>query len=205
LAPPSSSTACQISKTHLGYATSRNKGTCHNRLGMSRQALEQTILDDLKKHLMDPLLFKEFSAEFIKEVNRLKQDHSAQRALLEGGLARVGRRTHKMVDAIVEGGAGAIPQGLADGLEAREDEIKAKLETTPEPKVYLAPNMRSAPPDVKLTVRAAEPRAPPFTKAFTTSPTRRSVRCQVSATSTSATRTGSERRSGDTRCPTRTS
>jgi site-specific DNA recombinase len=33
----------QISKTHLACATSRNKGTCDNRLGIGRLALEQTI------------------------------------------------------------------------------------------------------------------------------------------------------------------
>ena len=37
----------QISKTHLGCATARNKGTCDNRLGISREALERTILDAL--------------------------------------------------------------------------------------------------------------------------------------------------------------
>jgi site-specific DNA recombinase len=37
----------QISKTHLGCAAARNKGTCQNRLGISRVALEQTILEGL--------------------------------------------------------------------------------------------------------------------------------------------------------------
>ena len=39
-------------------------------------------------------------------------------------------------------GAGADPEGRANrALEAREDEIKIKLDATPEPKVYLAPKM----------------------------------------------------------------
>ena len=33
----------EISKMHLGCATARNKSTCDNRLGISREALERTI------------------------------------------------------------------------------------------------------------------------------------------------------------------
>ena len=93
----------QISKTHLGCATARNKGTCHNRLGIGREALEQTILNGLKQHLMDPELFKEFCAEFIREVNRLRQGQAAQRSALEVELTRVARRVRKIVDAIADG------------------------------------------------------------------------------------------------------
>jgi site-specific DNA recombinase len=130
-----------ISKTHLGCATARNKGTCHNRLGISRGALERTILDALKQHLMDPELFKEFCAEFIREVNRLRQDLAGQRVALEAQLARTKARIRKIVDAIAEG----VPaRSLGDELltlEASQDEITAKLAATPEPKVYLMPNM----------------------------------------------------------------
>jgi site-specific DNA recombinase len=131
----------QISKTHLGCATSRNKGTCHNRLGISRVSLEQTILNGLKQHLMHPELFKEFCAEFIKEVNRLKHDQAAQRSSLEAELTRVARRVRKIVDAIADGVPARSLKDELLGLEAREDEIKVKLAATPEPKVYLAPNM----------------------------------------------------------------
>ena len=131
----------QISKTHLGCATARNKGTCLNRLGVSRPALERTILDGLKGHLMDPELFKEFCAEFIREVNRLKQDQAGQRSALEAQLARTKARIRKIVDAIAEG----MPsRSLGDellALEASQDEITGKLAATPEPKVYLMPNM----------------------------------------------------------------
>jgi DNA invertase Pin-like site-specific DNA recombinase len=131
----------QISKTHLGCAAARNKGTCQNRLGISREALEKTILNGLKQHLMQPELFKEFCAEFIREVNRLKQDQAGQRSALEAELARIARRNRKLVDAIVEGVPARTLKDELMALEAREDEIKSKLTTTPEPKVYLAPNM----------------------------------------------------------------
>ena len=131
----------QISKTHLGCATARNKGTCDNRLGIGREALERTILNGLKQHLMDPELFKEFCAEFIREVNRLRQGQAGQRSALEAELTRVARRIRKIVDAIADGVSARSLKDELMGLEAREDEIKSKLAATPEPKVYLAPNM----------------------------------------------------------------
>jgi hypothetical protein len=90
---------------------------------------------------MQPELFKEFCAEFIREVNRLKQDQAAQRSALEAELVRIGRRNRKIVDAIAEGVRARTLKDELLALEAREDEIKSKLTTTLEPKVYLAPNM----------------------------------------------------------------
>ncbi len=49
-----------ISKDLLGCATSRNKGTCDNRLNIRRDALEASVLSGLRTHLMEPELFKEF-------------------------------------------------------------------------------------------------------------------------------------------------
>ena len=103
--------------------------------------MEQTILNGLKQHLMDPELFKEFCAEFIREVNRLRQGQAAQRSTLEAELTRVARRVRKIVDAIADGVRARSLKDELLGLESREDEIKGKLAATPEPKVYLAPNM----------------------------------------------------------------
>ena len=61
-----------ISKDLLGCSTARNKGTCDNRVNIRRDGLETSILNGLRKHLMEPELFKEFCAEFTREVNRLR-------------------------------------------------------------------------------------------------------------------------------------
>ena len=103
--------------------------------------LERIILDGLKTHLMDPELFKEFCAEFVKEVNRLRQDQTAQRSALEAELARIDRRIRKIVDAIADGVPARSLKDELLGLEARQDQVKAKLAASPEPKVYLAPGM----------------------------------------------------------------
>lgn len=66
-----------ISKDLLGCATSRNKGTCDNRLNIRRNLLEASVLNGLRQHLMEPALFKEFCDEFTREVNRLRMEASA--------------------------------------------------------------------------------------------------------------------------------
>jgi hypothetical protein len=63
-----------ISEDLLGCATSRNKGTCDNRLNIRRDALEASVLSGLRTHLMEPELFKEFCDEFTREVNRLRME-----------------------------------------------------------------------------------------------------------------------------------
>ncbi|MGO4838914.1 recombinase family protein, partial [Rhizobiaceae sp. 2RAB30] len=57
-----------ISKDLLGCFGARNKGICHNRLNIRRDALEKSVLQGLHTHLMEPGLFKEFCAEFTREV-----------------------------------------------------------------------------------------------------------------------------------------
>jgi site-specific DNA recombinase len=103
--------------------------------------LPSYLFEGSRRVKMDPELFKEFCTEFIREVNRLRQDQAGQRAALDAELARVGRRIRKIVDAIADGVPARSLKDELLGLEAREDEIKVKLAATPEPKVYLAPNM----------------------------------------------------------------
>lgn len=59
-----------ISKDLLGCSTARNKGTCDNRINIRREKLEEAVLHGLLTYLMEPELFKEFCAEFTREVNR---------------------------------------------------------------------------------------------------------------------------------------
>jgi hypothetical protein len=67
-----------ISKDLLGCGTSRNKGTCDNRLNIRRDApLEASVLSDLRTLLMEPELFKEFFDEFTREANRMRIERGA--------------------------------------------------------------------------------------------------------------------------------
>lgn len=66
-----------ISADLVGCATARNKGTCDNRKNIRRDHLEDRVLGALRHHLMEPELFKEFCAEFTREVNRLRIERGA--------------------------------------------------------------------------------------------------------------------------------
>ncbi|MFV0295425.1 MAG: hypothetical protein ACK5JT_04825 [Hyphomicrobiaceae bacterium] len=122
-------------------ATARNKGLCQNRLTISRERLEATVLSGLKHHLMAPDLFKEFCDAFIAELNQARSADNASRATAEAELVKVRRRLRQIVDAIAEGIPARTLKDELLALEAREDALKAKIEATPEHKVVVSPAM----------------------------------------------------------------
>ncbi|MEC3860641.1 recombinase family protein [Mesobacterium sp. TK19101] len=130
-----------ISKDLLGCAASRNKGTCDNRLNIRRDALEASILNGLRKHLMSPELFNEFCAEFTREVNRLRIERGADLAGWRSELEKVDRELDKMVDAILQGFPPAKLKEKAEKLEARKAELTELLDNADEPPPLLHPNM----------------------------------------------------------------
>jgi len=130
-----------ISKDLLGCAASRNKGTCDNRLNIRRDALEASILNGLRRHLMSPELFNEFCAEFTREVNRLRIERGADLAGWKSELEKVDRELDKMVDAILQGFPPAKLKDKAEKLEARKAELTELLDNADEPPPLLHPNM----------------------------------------------------------------
>src|SRR5690606_20859521 len=130
-----------ISKDLLGCSTARNKGTCGNRVNIRRDALEASILNGLKKHLMEPDLFREFCAEFTKEVNRLRMECGADLTAMREELPRIDRELSKLLAALKAGGP---IQAIVDDmkrLEARKTELTEKLANADEPPPLLHPNM----------------------------------------------------------------
>ena len=130
-----------ISKDLLGCATARNKGTCDNRLNIRRDALEASILNGLRKHLMEPELFKEFCTEFTKEVNRLRIERGADLEGWKRELERVDKELDKIVDAIMQGFPLSKLKDKSEKLEARKAELTEKLANADEPPPLLHPNM----------------------------------------------------------------
>ena len=130
-----------ISKDLLGCATSRNKGTCDNRLNIRRDALEASVLSGLRTHLMEPDLFKEFCDEFTREVNRLRIERGAGLAAMRDELPRIERELARLLAAIKAGGPiEAIVEDMKR-LEARKAELKDQLANADEPPPLLHPNM----------------------------------------------------------------
>ncbi|MET4518271.1 hypothetical protein [Bradyrhizobium sp. I1.7.5] len=129
-----------ISKDLLGCATSRNKGTCDNRLNIRRDALEASVLSGLRTH-MEPDLFKEFCDEFTREVNRLRIERGAGLAAMRDELPRIERELGKLLAAIKAGGPiEAIVEDMKR-LEARKAVLKDQLANAEEPPPLLHPNM----------------------------------------------------------------
>jgi site-specific DNA recombinase len=71
----------KISANLFGCAAARNKGAavCKNLRNVRRDRLEETVLDALRANLMDPELFREFCAEYVREINRVRGDENARR------------------------------------------------------------------------------------------------------------------------------
>eukprot|EP00820_Chromera_velia_P001549 Cvel_2793.t1-p1 / transcript=Cvel_2793.t1 / gene=Cvel_2793 / organism=Chromera_velia_CCMP2878 / gene_product=hypothetical protein / transcript_product=hypothetical protein / location=Cvel_scaffold113:1595-3097(-) / protein_length=501 / sequence_SO=supercontig / SO=protein_coding / is_pseudo=false len=131
----------KISATHVGCSTARNKGTCHNRMSMKLEKLEEMVIGALRERLMDRELCEEFCAEYTAHLNRLRMERNANIAGYRAEWEKNDRQLEKMVDAI---GDGADVSRLKDRmlqLEARNKELERLLETTEEAPVLVHPNM----------------------------------------------------------------
>ena len=130
-----------ISKDLLGCSTARNKGTCGNRLNIRRDALEASVLDGLRTHLMEPDLFKAFCDEFTREVNRLRMERDADIINQGKELDRVERELDKAIQAILDGVPGAKLKDKIGGLETRKAELLELVSEGKEPVPLLHPKM----------------------------------------------------------------
>jgi DNA invertase Pin-like site-specific DNA recombinase len=130
-----------ISRHHLGCAAAKDRGTCSNRLNIRRDALEASVLSGLRTHLMDPALFREFCAEFTREVNRLRMEERAEHAAWQAELPRIDRELMKLLQAIKDGGPAGTIVAEMRRLETRKAELSEKLATAQEPPPLLHPNM----------------------------------------------------------------
>ena len=90
-----------ISRDLLDCTTARNKGTCENRTNIHRDALEAPVLNGLRRHLMEPALFKEFCDEFTREVNRLRMEAGASLQAARSELGRIDRDLDRLIKLIL--------------------------------------------------------------------------------------------------------
>ncbi|BCH21482.1 resolvase [Mesorhizobium sp. L-8-3] len=130
-----------ISKDLLGCFGARNKGVCENRLNIRRDALEKSVLQGLHTHLMEPGLFKEFCAEFTREVNRRRVERSTGLEAARRQLEKTEKQIRGIIEAIKEGMFQPSMKSEMDGLEARKAELTEMLVQAEEPPPLLHPNM----------------------------------------------------------------
>jgi site-specific DNA recombinase len=125
----------KISADLFGCAAARNKGAavCDNLRKVRRDRLEATVLDGLRHHLMDPELFRDFCAEFAREINRQRGDQAGRREQLAAEMRQIDRRLRRIIDAITEGLPARTLKDELLALERRQDQVKAELAAAPEP------------------------------------------------------------------------
>ena len=134
----------KISANLFGCATARNKGmaVCENLRNVRRDRLDATVLDALRHHLMEPELFREFCAEYVREINRLRGDQNGRRDRLQAQLTQIERRLRRIVEAIAEGVPARTLKDELLALEGRQDQLQAELAAAPEAqKPLLHPNL----------------------------------------------------------------
>ena len=62
-------------RDRLACFGARSRGTCTNRLTISRQKVEERVLIALRDKLMRRDLFEDFCREYVRELNRLRMAH----------------------------------------------------------------------------------------------------------------------------------
>jgi site-specific DNA recombinase len=129
------------SREQLGCFGTRDRGTCSNKLTISRHEVEERVLSALQDKLMRKDFFEEFCREFAREMNRLRME---QRAGLSGAkreLERVKREIQKVIEAIVDGVKGSELKDRMADLQNRKDALLKQLEVADEPPPLLHPSM----------------------------------------------------------------
>ena len=100
-------------RDRLACFGARARGTCTNRLTISRQEVEERVLVALRDKLMRRDLFEDFCREYVRELNRLRMEHRARLSS-----ARTGARRRRARDPQARSGhqgrrLGAVHQGRA--------------------------------------------------------------------------------------------
>lgn len=128
-------------KKRLACSTSRNKGTCDNRLTIERVELERAVLTALQTHLMDDHLTAEFCDEYTQRVNEMRREHNRSRARYEKELQKLERERKQIVDSICEGVPAEVVRDRAVYVQARKEELTKLLEDQKEQQIVFHPAM----------------------------------------------------------------
>jgi site-specific DNA recombinase len=118
----------------------RSRGTCSNRLTVSRQEVEERVLVALRDKLMRRDLFEDFCREYVRELNRLRMEHRASLSHGRQELAAVEREIRRFIQAIKDGVSAFPIKDELLSLEARKAELQSRLDS-PEMPELLHPRM----------------------------------------------------------------
>jgi site-specific DNA recombinase len=127
-------------RDRLACFGARSRGTCTNRLTISRQEVEERVLVALRDKLMRRDLFEDFCREYVRELNRLRMERHASLSHGRQELAAVEREIRKFIQAIKDGVSALSIKDELLSLEARKVELQSRLEA-PEMPELLHPRM----------------------------------------------------------------
>ena len=133
----------KISAAHFGCSTARNKGLtlCSNLLTVRQDRLESTVLDGLRDRLMNPVLFKAFTAEFTVEWNRLQATLGGGFTARNAKLDKTKDQVERLVDALVNGTPASALKDRLRRIEDRRLALEAEIDTSVAPVPRLHPNL----------------------------------------------------------------
>jgi Recombinase zinc beta ribbon domain len=127
-------------RDRLACFGARSRGTCTNRLTISRQEVEERVLVALREKLMRRDLFEDFCREYVRELNRLRMEHRVGLSSARTELATVERESRKLVQAIKDGVSALSIKDELLSLEARKAELQSRLDAPDMPEL-LHPRM----------------------------------------------------------------
>jgi site-specific DNA recombinase len=127
-------------RDRLACFSARSRGTCTNRLTISRQEVEERVLVALREKLMRRDLFEDFCREYVRELNRLRMERRAGLSSARTELATVEREIRKLVPAIKDGVSALSIKDELLSLKARKAELQLRL-NAPEMPELLHPRM----------------------------------------------------------------
>ena len=110
-----------IGQDYLACSAARGRGTCASRRSIRRGALEELVLQALKRRLLAPELVRDFVLAVDEETNRQRRAEDAGRTAKEQELQRVKRKITGLVEAISEGLRGPDLQSRLDELAERRE------------------------------------------------------------------------------------
>lgn len=112
-----------------------------NRTTANRAKLEQTVLDIMARHMMDPDLAALFAEEFTVEWNRLAAEAGSADGRLRRELDGVERQLAHLVEAISNGLRSTSLQSKLSALEAERDRLVQARAAAKPTSVRLMPNL----------------------------------------------------------------
>ena len=115
------------------YACSNHvmNGSCSNSRTIARDALEVRMLEGLRERLMAPEVAAEAMRAYAEETNRLNWERRSSGTADRRELEKVARSIKEIVAMIEDGGGSRALVARLRDLEAKEDELNARLTQAP--------------------------------------------------------------------------